>query len=136
VLKNYYFRLAVVSVGVLALSMGLAQLDTRWLRNPHVWIITLFFFISTALANLVFTKGDRQSREFIMKIMGVSMGRLLLCMVFVFIYSMANKPQSLAFACHFMLQYVIFTIVELLYILKFIKQPSAPPADPNTHNPS
>jgi hypothetical protein len=33
-----------------------------------------------------------------------------------------NKPQALAFTCHFMIQYLIFTIFEISFLLKYIKQ--------------
>lgn len=128
-LKNYTFQLLLVSGIALVLSFLLTQVRSRYFDCPHFYWITIFFATTTYLADLVLKKGDRQSREFIMKIMALSMGRLLLCMVLVFIYSMVNKPQALGFACHFMLQYLLFTIFELSYLLKFIKQPN------NTHHP-
>ena len=120
--KNYYVRLLIFSIAVFVLSMMLARVPSRYLENQHVYIITLFFALTTALANLAFTKGDTKSKEFIMKIMAVSAGRLLFCMITIFIYSRVSHGHALGFACHFMLQYVLFTIFELSYILKFLRQ--------------
>lgn len=130
-LKNYNLRLLLVSVAALLLSLGLTQIHSRFFDCSHFYIITLFFAATTLLANVVFKAGPHQSRESILKIMAISMGRLLLCMVAVLIYSVVNKPQALGFACHFMIQYVLFTIFELSYVLRLVKQPT----NSNTNHP-
>lgn len=122
--KKYYFYLIIICIGTLLLSFGLAQQQNKFLCTPHFWIPTLFFLITTILTNLLLTSGDKQSKEFVFKTLAMSMARLLLCMVFVFIYSLLNKPNALAFTVHFMIAYIIFTIFELSFLLKFIKQPN------------
>jgi hypothetical protein len=82
----------------------------------------LFFALATLGTNALLTKGDKQSKEFVFKTLAMSMARLLVCMIFVFIYSLVNKPEALAFTCHFMIQYVLFTIFEMSFLLKYIKQ--------------
>lgn len=130
-LKNYNLRLLLLSCGAFLLSLGLSQIHSRFFDCPHFYIITLFFAVTTFLANFVFKAGAHESRESILKIMAISMGRLLLCMVAVLIYSVVNKPQALGFACHFMIQYVLFTIFELSHLLKFVKQAT----NSNTNHP-
>jgi len=120
--KKYYFQLTLLCVGVLLLSYGLSQTESRYFNTSQFWIPTLFFLVSTLLTNLVLTRGDKESKEFVFKTLSLSMARLLVCMIFVFIYSLINKAQILAFTCHFMIQYVLFTIFEMSFLLKFIKQ--------------
>ncbi|MBS1636408.1 MAG: hypothetical protein JST26_10870 [Bacteroidetes bacterium] len=120
--KNYYVRLLLFSAAVFVLATMLARVPNRYFESPHVYIITSFFFATTVLANLAFTKSDTKSRDFIMKIMAVSAGRLLFSMITIFVYSRVAHGHALGFAVHFMLQYVLFTIFELSYILKFIRQ--------------
>ncbi len=122
--KKYYFNLIIICVGTLLLSFGLSQQNNRFFFTADYWIPTIFFLASTILINLVLTKGDKQSKEFIFKTLAMSMARLLVCMIFVFIYSRFNKPQVLAFTCHFMIAYIIFTVFEISFLLKYIKQPS------------
>lgn len=122
--KKYFLQFLSVCIGALVLSYGLSQLPTRYLTTTHYWIPTVFFGLTTIGINIVLTKGDKQSKEFVFKTLAFSMARLLLCMVFVFIYSLVNKPQALAFTCHFMIQYLIFTIFEISFLLKYIKQPT------------
>ena len=120
--KKYYLQFTIICIGALVLSYGLSQLQTRYFNTTHFWIPTLFFALATLGTNALLTKGDKQSKEFVFKTLAMSMARLLVCMIFVFIYSLVNKPQALAFTCHFMIQYVLFTIFEMSFLLKYIKQ--------------
>lgn len=120
--KKYYLQFTIVCVGSLLLSYGLSQVQNRFLTTSHFWIPTLFFALATLGTNALLTKGDKQSKEFVFKTLAMSMARLLVCMIFVFIYSLVNKPEALAFTCHFMIQYVLFTIFEMSFLLKYIKQ--------------
>ena len=123
-LKNYWIQLMLTTILAFSISMTLLQTQNHYFDNPNFYIAIVFFVITTVIVNVVFTKGEKQSKEFVFKIMAISMGRLLLCMIAVFIYFLADKPYALPFATHFMIQYIIFTIFELSYLLKYIKQPS------------
>lgn len=120
--KKYYIQFITVCLGALILSYGLSQIPNRYFTTNHFWIPTIFFTLSTLGVNALLTKGDKESKEFVFKTLAMSMARLLVCMIFVFVYSLINKPQALAFTCHFMIQYLIFTIFEISFLLKYIKQ--------------
>ncbi len=120
--KKYYLQFVIVCIGSFILSYGLGQMQNHYFNTPHFWIPTLFFALATLGTNALLTKGDKQSKEFVFKTLAMSMARLLVCMIFVFIYSLINKPQALAFTCHFMVQYVLFTVFEMSFLLKYIKQ--------------
>ncbi len=120
---KYYSSFTTVCIGSLLLSYGLTQLvPNRYFTTPHFWIPTLCLTLITLGANLLLTKGEDQPKEFVFKTLAMSMARLLMCMIIVFIYSMVNKSQALAFACHFMIQYIIFTVFESSFLLKHVKQ--------------
>lgn len=120
--KKYYLQFTIICIGALILSYGLSQTTSRYFNTSYFWIPTLFFAITTLGTNALLTKGDKQSKEFVFKTLALSMARLLLCMIFVFVFSLINKPEALAFTCHFMIQYVLFTIFEMSSLLKYIKQ--------------
>lgn len=120
--KKYSLRFAVVCLGCLLLSYGLSQVPSAYLTTTRFWIPTVFFALTTLGINAVLTKGDKNSKEFVFKTLAMSMARLLVCLVLVLIYSRVSKSDSLAFACHFMLQYLIFTVFEISFLLKYIKQ--------------
>jgi len=121
--KTYLLWFSVVCIGCLVLSFGLSRFNSRYLSTAHFWIPTLFFALTTWGINAVLTKGDKDSKEFVFKTLAMSMARLLVCLVLVLIYSRVNKPEALAFACHFMIQYLLFAVFEISFLLKYIKQP-------------
>ncbi len=118
---KYYLQLLCISIGAFIISYSLSQLETKYFKTMHYWIPILFFVLTTVGTNILLTNGDKKSKEFVFKTLALSMARLLVCMIVVFVYSLINKEQSLAFTCHFMVQYVIFTIFEMSFLLKFIK---------------
>jgi hypothetical protein len=124
--KKYYFNFSIVCVGALILSYGLSQLPNRYFQTSHFWIPILFFILTSLGINAILTKKNQESKEFVFKTLALSMARLLVCMVFVLIYSLINKPQALAFTCHFMIQYLVFTVYEVSFLLKYIKQTNQP----------
>jgi hypothetical protein len=120
--KKYTLWFAVVCIGCLLLSFGLSQVPSVYLSTTRFWIPTVFFALTTWGINAVITKGDKNSKEFAFKTLAMSMARLLVCLILVLVYSRVSKADSLAFACHFMLQYLMFTIFEISFLLKYIKQ--------------
>ena len=120
--KQYYINFSIVTISALVLSYFLSQIQSKYLTTNHFWIPTLFFFITTIGMHLIITRKPKEPKEFIFIYLALSMGRLLLCLFFVLIYSYVNKASSLAFACHFMIQYVLFTLFEISTLLKTIKQ--------------
>jgi hypothetical protein len=120
--KKYYLQFGLLCIGTCLLSYGLSQNANRFFCTNNFWIPTLFFAITTWLINVLLTKGQSEPKEFAFKTLAMSMARLLLCMVFVLVYTVINKADALAFTCHFMIQYVIFTIFEISNLVTFIKK--------------
>lgn len=103
------------------LSIGINFIPSEFV-NSSTWFISIIFHVLVSfLLNLVLFKKQTDPKEFVFKVMFTSMGRLLLCMIGIFIYSLVDKPHFLPFAIHFMLHYILFTILEISYLLKHIK---------------
>lgn len=91
------------------------------------WISIVFHVVISLLLNLIMLKKTEEARDMINKIMFTSMGRLLVCMVGVFIYSLIDKPNFFAFAIHFMVHYMVYTVFEISFIVKFIRSQQTKP---------
>lgn len=118
----YYLKLALLFLCSLLLAFGLSQLDSRYFHTAHFWLPVIFFELTTLAIHFFLTQKSSEPKEFIFKYLAVSMARLLLCMVCVLIYALVNKPGALAFTCHFMIQYLIYTVYEIIVILKQLRQ--------------
>ena len=113
------FFLVAVLAAVVSISIGLLNIPA--ISNPY-WYASIIFFLTTGLLiNYILFGKPSDPKDFVMKIMLTSMMRLLLCMVGVFIYSLIDKPHMISFALHFMLHYILFTIFEISFLLKYTK---------------
>lgn len=116
---NILILISSISAAVISLLLNLLPYEATYSK---LWIISVTFhvLISLALNAILFRKND-DPKDFVNKIMFTSMGRLLFCMFGVFIYSLVDKPHFMGFAVHFMLHYLIYTVLEINYLLKYIK---------------
>ena len=113
-------------IGISTLLSAAISLLLNFLSLGHssTWYISILFhlFISVLLYLVLFRKpGD--PRDYTFKIMFTSMGRLLVCMFGLLIYKVSDKQNFPHFAVHFLIHYILFTIFEIAYLLKFIKTP-------------
>lgn len=118
----------LVSIIAAAVSVGINFIPWSKVHNNNWWISILFFLSTGLLINWILFGRKSEPRDFVMKIMFTSMLRLLLCMFGILIYSLADKAHIVGFSLHFMLHYILFTIFEITYLLKFTKTQPQPPA--------
>jgi len=118
--------LVLIAAVCCAVSVGINYLNLPKIYNSH-WHISVIFFLSTALLiNMILFRNQADPRDFTFKIMMTSMLRILLCMIGVFIYSLVNKPALLGFVTHFMSHYILFTVFEIAYLLRYTKSQHKP----------
>ncbi len=109
---------AILSTGISLLLNFLSVLSsTTW------YISVLFHLLLSVLLFLVLIRKIGDPRDYVFKIIFSSMGRLLVCMIGLLIYKVCDKGNFTHFAGHFMLHYILFTVFEIGYLLKFIKAP-------------
>ena len=103
------------------LSIGINFIPSEFV-NSSTWFISIIFHVLVSfLLNLVLFKKQTDPKEFVFKVMFTYMGRLLLSMIGIFIYSLVDKRHFWPLAIHFMLHHILFTILEITYLLKHIK---------------
>jgi len=91
--------------------------------SGHWYFSILFHVLISILIQLLMLKKADDQKDYVFRIMFVSMGRLLLCMIALLVYKLALRQNFTQFAVHFMLHYILFTVFEIAYLLKFIKAP-------------
>jgi hypothetical protein len=107
---------------IVATGLSLLLNNFHILGGAPLWYVSvIFFFLTALLLNLILFKQNTDPKEFVFKIMITSMLRLLLCMIGIFIYSLIDKAGLKGFALHFMLHYILFTVFEIAYLLRFAK---------------
>lgn len=113
-------------IGISAILSAILSLLFNFfsIAASSTWLVSFGFHIlvSALLYLLLFRKTDDQ-RDYTNKIMFSSMGRLLMCMICLLIYKVSDPLNFTHFAVHFLLHYILFTVFEIAYLLKFIKTP-------------
>jgi hypothetical protein len=116
------FKIISIST-VLSVMISLLMNFISLAAAPYWFFSAAFHLLISVLLYLVLFRNTGDPRDYTFKIMFSSMGRLLLCMVGLLIYKVCDKGNFTHFAVHFMLHYILFTVFEIRYLLKFIKAP-------------
>jgi hypothetical protein len=113
-------KILVAALFVSALGSYLLN-STASFYSRHAYFSIIFFFLTGMLTNFILFRGETAPKEFVFKIMVTSMLRLLICMFGVLIYSKVLRGQLKLLAPHFILHYILFTVFEIAYLLRFSK---------------
>ena len=120
-----FAKITRISLVIAAISSGVSLLINAMgfvkITNGNWYASVIFFLLTGLLINYILFGRQSEPKDFAFKIMATSMMRLLLCMIGVFIYSIFDKPHIVGFSLHFMLHYILFTVIEIAYLLKFTK---------------
>ncbi len=121
-MQSSFFKIIGLSA-ILSAAISLI-LNALALMPCSTWYISLaFHLLISVLLYLLLIRKTGDPRDYVFKIMFSSMGRLLFCMIGLLIYKVCDKLNFTHFAVHFMLHYILFTVFEIRYLLKFIKAP-------------
>lgn len=108
------FLSSVVSIGLNFIPAAIT--------HSKFWYVSISFHALTSfLLHFLLFRKTADPRDNTFKIMFASMGRLLFCMFALLIYKLCDKQNFTPFAVHFMAHYILFTVFEIGYLLKFIK---------------
>jgi hypothetical protein len=95
--------------------------DHTQLHTNHWHFGLAYFIVLTFILNLVYAK-QAGSENFTQLMIAAIVIKLLLALVTILVYSLVfEKKVFLGFAVHFILQYILFTIFEIRYLLQLIK---------------
>lgn len=89
--------------------------------NSDWWWSLLFFTFIFIITNLVFNwKTNAASHA--ESVFGLILVKTLFLFIAVFLYSLYNKAQLASFSVHFISHYILFTVIEIRYLLHLIKK--------------
>ena len=89
---------------------------------PVTATVALLFAINSLAFMLVTNTKEKKPRGFVYSYMGVSLGRLIICSIFVFSHALTHRQDARTFAVTFFVLYFFYTIIEVRAIYAFFKQ--------------
>ena len=118
-IKKFSFRIIVFSAVIAALTVLFQWLCPTY-ASPALPFIVLFFFVITlttiyiVLRNTTGTDG----RKFISSYMLSRIIKIFSCLIFLVLYLLLNKNDSLRFAIAFLVIYFLYSIFEVIVLKK------------------
>lgn len=118
-IKKFSFRIIVFSAIVAALTVIFQWLCPAY-ASPALPFIVLFFFVITlttiyiVLRNTTGTDG----RKFVSSYMLSRIIKIFSCLIFLVLYLLLNKNDSLRFAIAFLVIYFLYSIFEVIVLKK------------------
>lgn len=118
-IKKFSFRIIVFSAVIAALTVIFQWLCPAY-ATPALPFIVLFFFIITlttiyiVLRNTTGTDG----RKFVSSYMLSRIIKIFSCLIFLVLYLLLNKNDSLRFAIAFLVIYFLYSIFEVVVLKK------------------
>jgi hypothetical protein len=122
--KNTYFIvLLIISIILFVFVWKINQISTFKYNNPHALWIVLYQLLLGLLMYLSLKKTYKdRPQAFIYRFMGFSGLRLFLHFMLLIVYWFVFKQMLVAFTVQFLILYMIYTIVEVYYLYKEVKQ--------------
>lgn len=118
-IKKFSFRIIVFSAIIAALTVIFQWLCPAY-ASPALPFIVLFFFVITlttiyiVLRNTTGTDG----RKFVSSYMLSRIIKIFSCLIFLILYLLLNKNDSLRFAIAFLVIYFLYSIFEVVVLKK------------------
>lgn len=118
-IKKFSFRIIVFSAVIAALTVLFQWLCPAY-ASPALPFIVLFFFVITlttiyiVLRNTTGTDG----RKFVSSYMLSRIIKIFSCLIFLVLYLLLNKNDSLRFAIAFLVIYFLYSIFEVIVLKK------------------
>jgi len=116
-------RLIIITLITAILIFGLTFIVPEYLISISWPFILGFFFAVTLLAHkFLLKKSDGNHGKFINAFMLITTIKLMLFFTIIIVYVLINRHDALGFILTFFTNYLIFTIFEILSILKFLQK--------------
>jgi len=108
-----------------ALALGASYLLNTFttLISPYTNYALLFFLLVCFILNIMQTRHAHSDSLSGLLIAGIVI-KMLLSFTVIIVYSFIDHPRLFAFAIHFILYYILFTVFEIRYLLQLIKNNS------------
>lgn len=89
---------------------------------PLTAMLSLLFAINSLAFIIVTNTKEKKPKSFVYSYMTVSLGRLIICSIFVFSYALMHRQDAKTFGVTFFLLYFLYTVIEVRSIYGFFKQ--------------
>ncbi len=113
------FVLATAASVVLSYLLNCVNISLLFTNH---WMYSVLFFLLLFSITTFIIQLPANAKDQSQKILALSVGRLLVALVFILIYIVKNKTNAKSFSIHFILHFIIFLTFDTYYLIKTINK--------------
>jgi CHASE2 domain-containing sensor protein len=118
--RNFIARLLLLTIAL----YGILYVVFSRLLNikiPSELMLGLLFILNAGAYLIIVKTKEKKPAAFVRSYMLTTIGRLLVCGAFIFIYALTHKDIARPFAISFFLLYIVYVILEVKAVKSFFR---------------
>jgi len=121
--KNFVYKALIITVSIsLLYTLALLYLPAEYISPAIPWIIIFFLVLTLSIFYYQLKASLKRVSKFV-NVFLIAIGlKLIVFLVIIAVYSFLNKSDAVNFILSFFLVYFIFTLFEIIQLLKVQKQ--------------
>jgi hypothetical protein len=127
--QKFLIHLSIYTAAIASLTFGTSFLFQNIIQN-YFYLILLFFFIFTFANHFVLLRISKMKMlKFSNNFMTLSTVKLLLFVIVITVVLLLYKKLAIPFIVYFLIQYMFFTIFEVVNITSYLRNEKLTPKD-------
>ncbi|MBN2681144.1 MAG: hypothetical protein JXR58_01440 [Bacteroidales bacterium] len=125
-MKNYFLKLSILSALILLIGAVLfCTVLSQYFVIVMPFVLVFFITLSSILHKVLVNANKLKTARFVPVFMLATFIKLMLCLIFMASYAMADKENAVPFILFFLSLYMIFTSFEVYSILPEVRKARA-----------
>ena len=121
-LKDFLRTLIITTLIVAVISLIVFSVIPSWHYPPvYPFLLAFFFFATLTVYHFMLKALEKRPARFVNIFLLTTMLKLFAYMIFMVVYALLNREFARPFIVSFFILYIIFTVVEVVSILKVNK---------------
>ena len=123
IFKDFLYKIIVFTLIVSILEFGLYTLiPERFITSSWPYIIIFFFGFTLFMHHHLLKATQGKPQKFIFTFMMFTTIKILLYLALILVYVLLNRADAVAFIMAFFVNYFLFTLFEIIAVLKFLQK--------------
>lgn len=123
IFKGFLYKIIVFTLIVSAVEFGLYTLiPDQFITAMWPYIIIFFFGFTLFMHHNLLKATQGKPQKFIFTFMMFTTIKILLYLALILVYVLLNRTDAVAFIIAFFVNYFLFTLFEILAVLKFLQK--------------
>ncbi len=124
-MKKYSFAISLTLLAISCQVLILFVYQPVIGKAPNLFVQLFpayFLIINLLMHNILVNTAKNQPKKFVSRFMGLTTGKMMISLIFVLIVGLASRPDFKAPAITFVVFYLLFMVLEVLFIVRDLKQ--------------